>query len=67
MITTADDIKREHQAALASLTPGQKRAIDRLAKARRMSTFNHRWSGENLEILFEADAIERDASLASAA
>jgi hypothetical protein len=67
MITTADDIKREHEAAMASLSHVQKHAIDRLAKARRMSTFNHRRVGENLEVLFEADAIARHAHLASAA
>jgi hypothetical protein len=64
---SAEDLRREHDAALASLTPVQRRAIERLARARRMSTFNHRWPAENLQALFQAEVTERDANLRPAA
>jgi hypothetical protein len=64
---SADDIRKEHDAAMASLTPVQRKAIDRLAQARRMATFNHRWAAENLQLLFDAEAVERDSRLRSAA
>lgn len=67
MTLTAEDIAREHEAAMASLTSVQRRAIDRLAKARRASTFNHRTSEENLRGLFAAEAEQRNGWQAAAA
>ena len=67
MLCTSDDIRREHDAALAALNSAQRRAIDRLARARRLSTFNHRTAGENLTVLFEAEAAERAERLNAAA
>lgn len=61
MQITAEDIKREHEAALASLTTAQKHALERLAMARRMTTFNHRWACDNLSAVFEAEAGARAA------
>ena len=37
-MTTAEDIKREHDAALASLTMQQHRALDRIREACRLVT-----------------------------
>lgn len=58
--TTAEDVRIEHEAALASLTPQQQRAIDRLRRARQRSHFNHLWPTENLEVLFELEAHARN-------
>lgn len=63
MQVTAEDIRREHEAAVAALTREQRRAIDRLARARRMTTFNHRWACENLDCLFQAEAAERNQDM----
>ena len=62
MRCTSNDIRNEHDAALASLTTAQRRALDRLAKAQRLSTFNHRRASENLSDLFEVEAGQRDAA-----
>ena len=57
-MTTAEDIKREHLAALASLTPEQRRALDRLREACQQTNFNGRSPKDNLMAMFsrEADA-----------
>ncbi len=67
MQISADDVRSEHEAAMASLSPAQRRAIERLAQARRMATFNHRWPAENLQAMFQLEAAERDANLRPAA
>ncbi len=67
MHTSTEDIRAEHEAAMASLTSAQRRAIERLAQARRMATFNHRWPAENLQTVFALEAAERDARLRPAA
>ncbi len=67
MQITAEDIKREHDAALAALTPAQRRALDRLARARRLASFNHRWASENLSAMFQAEAEAQSAELPRAA
>ena len=67
MRCTSDDIRTEHEAALNALTQAQRRALDRLAKARRAATFNHRRTGENLAALFEVEAEQRNADLRAAA
>ena len=64
---TSEDIRQEQDAALASLTPAQRRAIDRLARARRLSAFNHRRTEENLQTLFAVEAEARSLSAASRA
>ena len=61
MSTTPEEIRAEHEAALASLTPEQQRAIDRLQRARQRSHFNHLWPTENLDVLFELEAHARNA------
>lgn len=66
MRCTSEDVRKEHEAALASLTLDQRRAIERLARARRLSTFNHRRTNENLADLFAAEADERAARLNAA-
>ncbi len=61
MRCTSDDIRKEHEETMASLTPAQRRALDRLARARRLAAFNHRKPAENLTALFEVEAGERGA------
>ena len=58
---TVDEIRSEHEAALASLTPLQRRALDRLREACQQTNFNGRSPKENLIAMFrrEADARER--------
>lgn len=61
MSVTPEAIRAEHEAAMASLTPAQLRAIDRLQRARQRSHFNHLWPTENLEVQFELEAHARNA------
>ena len=60
MLFTANDIKAEHEAAVAALTPEQRRALGRLEHARRRCPFNNRTAGENLIEIFEAEATRRN-------
>ena len=60
---TATDIRAEHEAALAALSPEQRRALQRLSRARQQSPFNQKWPTENLAALFEAEAAERNTRL----
>jgi hypothetical protein len=62
MSITARDIQAEHHAALRSLTPPQRRALERIACSRRQSSFNHRWPSENLKAIFASEAQARSAS-----
>ena len=55
-MTTATDIQFEHERALASLTPEQRRALARLQRAAQCATFNHHTQAENLRDLFAAEA-----------
>jgi hypothetical protein len=59
VVVTAEDIEAEHKAALASLTPEQRRALDRLANARQRTNFNGRFPQENLKAIFAAEAEAR--------
>jgi hypothetical protein len=59
---TAADIEQEHREALASLTPEQRRALDRLANARQRTNFNGRFPQDNLKAIFAAEAEARNAS-----
>ena len=61
---TAADIEAEHKAALATLTPDQRRALDRLANARQRTNFNGRFPQENLQAIFAAEAVARSRSAA---
>ena len=64
---TAADIEKEHREALASLTPDQRRALDRLANARQRTNFNGRFPQDNLKAIFAAEAEARNAGPAAAA
>jgi hypothetical protein len=61
---TAADIEAEHRAALATLTPDQRRALDRLANARQRTNFNGRFPQENLQAIFTAEAQARSRAAA---
>jgi hypothetical protein len=57
----------EHEAALASLTPQQLRALDRLREASQQTNFNGKFPKENLEAIFRREAYvrsEREAGTA---
>jgi hypothetical protein len=56
---TPEEIEAEHNAALASLTVEQRRALDRLASARQRTNFNGRLPRENLQAIFQAEADAR--------
>lgn len=62
---TAADIEAEHRAALATLTPDQRRALDRLANARQRTNFNGRFPQENLQAIFTAEAEARTRAAAA--
>lgn len=64
---TAADIEKEHREALASLTPAQRRALDRLANARQRTNFNGRFPQDNLRAIFAAEAEARNAGPEAAA
>jgi hypothetical protein len=53
------DIQAEHEAALVSLAPEQKRALARLAMATQKTNFNGRTPKENLRAMFEEEARSR--------
>ena len=61
---TAEDIRREHAAALASLTPQQRRALDRL-QACQQTNFNGRSPKENLLAMFRREADCRASAAAA--
>lgn len=58
-VVTPEQVEAEHKAALASLTPEQRRALDRLANARQRTNFNGRFPQENLKAIFVAEAEAR--------
>lgn len=66
MMFTAADIQAEHLAALAALTPQQRRALERLRNARQHARFNGRYPEENLSAMFEAEAAQRTQTVAEA-
>jgi hypothetical protein len=63
---TANDIRAEHEAAVAGLTAEQRRALGRLEHARRQCPFNNRAPQENLAAIFEAEARGRNTVMARA-
>jgi len=58
---TSDDIRREHDAAIASLTSDQRHSLWRQRHARQMMNFNGLSERQNLEVLFEREAAQRNA------
>ena len=64
MVTPAE-IEAEHEAALAALTPEQRRALERLANARQRTNFNGRFPQENLKAIFAAEAEARSRRTAA--
>ena len=65
MNITAEEIEREHRAALASLSEPQRRAIQRLQQAKQRAHFNGRFPADNLKLIFEAEAEDRTRVLAA--
>ena len=65
MNITAEEIAREHRAALASLSEPQRRAIQRLQQAKQRAHFNGRFPADNLKLIFEAEAEDRTRALAA--
>jgi hypothetical protein len=63
---TIEDIRSEHEAALASLTPQQRRALDRLREACQQTNFNGRSPKENLLSMFRREADARTERLSAA-
>lgn len=63
---TANDIRAEHEAAVAGLTVEQKRALGRLEQARRQCPFNNRGPHENLLAVFELEAHRRNILMGNA-
>ena len=66
MTITAEDIAREHRDALASITPVQRRALERMRVARQRCRFNGHYVEENLQAVFEAEATARAEAAAAA-
>jgi len=60
---TPDDIRREHEAAMASLTDAQRCGIGRQRHAHQMTNFNGLSDKQNLELIFEREARERNDAL----
>lgn len=58
---TPDDIRREHDAAIASLNDQQRLSLWRQRHARQMMNFNGLTERQNLEVVFEREAAERNA------
>lgn len=58
---TPDDIRREHDAAIASLTSDQRHSLWRQRHARQMMNFNGLSERQNLQVLFEREAAQRNA------
>lgn len=63
---TAADIRAEHDQALATLTPLQRRALDRLREASQLTVFNGRSPRENLQVMFRREADVRSERLDAA-
>ena len=65
LVISAADVEAEHQPELAALTPEQRRALERLAKARQRTNFNGRFPQENLKAIFVAEAQARSRANAA--
>lgn len=62
MPVTPDDIRCEHEAAMASLTDAQCHSIWRERHARQMTNFNGLTQRQNLDAIFEREAQARNAA-----
>lgn len=60
---TPEDIRHEHEAAMASLTDAQRCGIGRQRHAHQMTNFNGLSDKQNLELIFEREAQDRNAAL----
>jgi hypothetical protein len=65
MTVTPEQIEAEHNAALASLTESQRRAIQRLQQAKQHALFNGRKPADNLQSIFESEAQSLSRQLAA--
>lgn len=63
MTVTPEEIEAEHNAAMASLTPAQLRAIARLRNAKQATHFNGGHQNEALRAIFVREAQARAAQL----
>ena len=59
MPMTKDEVAAEHLHALGRMDEDQVRAIKRIARAHRESSFSNRSVKETMELVFEEEAIER--------
>jgi hypothetical protein len=59
---TPDDIRKEHQAAMAALTEEQRHSPWRERHARQMMNFNGQNERRNLQAIFEREAQARNAA-----
>jgi len=66
MTITPEQIEAEHNAALASLTDVQRRAIHRMQQAKQQSHFNNRFPTDNLKTIFATEAATRSEQRAAA-
>jgi hypothetical protein len=66
MTVTPEQIEAEHNAALASLTDVQRRAIHRMQQAKQQSHFNNHFPADNLKTMFAAEAASRSEQRAAA-
>jgi hypothetical protein len=66
MTITPEQVEAEHNAALASLTEVQRRAIHRMQQAKQQSHFNNRFPTDNLKAMFAAEAESRSEQRAAA-
>ena len=57
-----DEVEREHLAAMASLTPIQRKALHRVDRALQIANFSHHSIKEVLLELFEKEAIDRNST-----
>ena len=58
---TKDDVRAEHEAALASFSPEQARALSRISRSFRESRFKNCSARDMMETVFEEEAAERSA------
>jgi hypothetical protein len=66
MTITPEQVEAEHNAALASLTDVQRRAIHRIQQAKQQSHFNNHFPTDNLKTIFAAEAVSRSEQRAAA-
>jgi hypothetical protein len=64
--TSSEDIEREHDAAMRSLTPEQYRGLARERRARALTNFNGLYWRDNLQTIFDEEAQARREAEAEA-